>query len=168
MLKLVIFVSCVAAVVFAQSPSFGGCPTVPSQSTFNLTRYLGDWYEMYVFPTHFEKGSCTRAHYTVKDDGHIEVFNRGIENGTEVRAIGDAYCPDPAHPAELLVRFAAGTPYGNYWVIDTDYDSYTLIYSCESILGVAHIEFDHLMKELAGYGVDVSKFKESDQANCPP
>nr|KAG5696785.1 hypothetical protein BaRGS_012808 [Batillaria attramentaria] len=81
-------------------------------------KYLGDWYEMYVFPTHFEKGSCTRAHYTVKDDGHIEVFNRGIENGT---------------------------PYGNYWVIDTDYDSYTLIYSCESILGVAHIEFAWIM-----------------------
>ena len=71
---------------------------------------------------------------------------------------------------------------GDYWVLDTDYDNYTLIYSCESILGVAHIEFawilarnmtvdqsltDRLMAELKGYGVDVTKFHKSDQEGCP-
>ncbi|XP_076466201.1 apolipoprotein D-like [Babylonia areolata] len=181
MLKLIVLSACVMAAM-AQSPSFGGCPTVPAQTTFDLNRYLGYWYEIYVFPTHFEKGKCTRAKYSLKDDGHIEVYNRGLENGTEVRAVGDAYCPNTDHPANLLVRFAAGTPYGKYNVIDTDYDTYTLIYSCESILGVAHIEFawilarerqinqtltDRLMNELKGYGVDVTKFKKSDQEGCP-
>lgn len=67
-------------------------------------------------------------------------------------------------------------------MIDTDYDTYTLIYSCESILGVAHIEFawilardmhlnktitDRLMVELGGYGVDTTKFHKTDQEGCP-
>jgi len=180
MLKLLVLAACGLACL-AQSPSFGGCPTVPAQTTFDLQKYLGDWYEIWVFPTHFEKGKCTQAHYSLKNDSHIEVYNRGYQNGTEVRAIGDAYCPASEHPANLLVRFAAGTPYGKYNVIDTDYGTYTLIYSCESILGVAHIEFawilarqrqisqeltDRLFNELKGYGVDTTKFHKSDQQGC--
>ena len=82
----------------------------------------------------------------------------------------------------FILYFCPGTPYGKYNVIDTDYDTYTLIYSCESILGVAHIEFawilaremhinqtltDKLLNELQGYGVDVSKFVKTDQEGCP-
>jgi len=182
MLKVALLLATCVAAVLSQSPSFGGCPTVPAQKTFDLNRYLGYWYEIFVFPTHFEKGKCTRAKYSLKDNGHVLVDNRGLDQGTEVSAFGDLYCPDTTAPAELKVRFAAGTPYGKYNVIDTDYDNYTLIYSCESILGVAHIEFawilarnrtldqvttDRLMAELKGHGVDVTKFHTSDQTNCP-
>lgn len=177
-----LIVLALAAFAHAQSPSFGPCPTVKTQDTLDLEKYLGTWYEIYSFPTTFEKGTCTRAKYTKKPDGHIQVYNRGIDNGKEVAAYGDAYRPDDKEQGKLLVRFAEGTPYGNYWVVHTDYN-YTLIYSCSSIVGVAHIEFawilarnmtlpqettKSLMSELASYQVDVSKFVATNQTACPP
>ena len=68
-------------------------------------QYLGTWYEIFVFPTTFEKGSCTRAVYTRKDDGHISVYNRGIDNGTEVKVIGDAYRPDDAEQGRKPIQY---------------------------------------------------------------
>ncbi|GFO09913.1 apolipoprotein d [Plakobranchus ocellatus] len=185
MLRLIVLlaIACAVCLVSSQVPSFGGCPTVKTQETLDIQKYLGDWYEIFVFPTTFEKGKCTRARYTLKPDGHIEVYNRGIEDGKEFSAVGDAYVPNDQEPAKLLVRFAEGTPYGKYWVIHTDYDTYTLIYSCSSIAGLAHIEFawilarnmtldpqvsQSLKDELASYNVDISKFMVSDQMNCPP
>merc|ERR1711910_175951 len=161
---------------------FGGCPTVPTQATVDVEKYMGTWIEVYAFPTQFEKGKCTRATYTLKDDGHIKVYNRGVlHDGTVDDITGDAYRPHADEQGKLLVRFAAGTPYGSYWVIDTDYTGTSLVYSCTS-LGVAHYEQawilarnstiddvtkDKLMAELAGYGVDVSYFKKTDQTDCP-
>merc|ERR1712154_138490 len=134
---------------------FGGCPTVPTQATVDVEKYMGTW---------------------------IKVYNRGVlDDGTVDDITGDAYRPHADEQGKLLVRFAAGTPYGSYWVIDTDYSGTSLVYSCTS-LGVAHYEQawilarnstiddvtkDKLMAELAGYGVDVSYFKKTDQTDCP-
>ncbi|GFR69959.1 apolipoprotein D [Elysia marginata] len=176
---LALSLACSVCLVNSQVPSFGGCPTVKTQQNLDIQRYLGDWYEIFLFPTTFEKGKCTRARYSLKPDGHINVFNRGIEDGKEFSATGDAYVPNDQEPC----KFAEGTPYGNYWVIHTDYDTYTLIYSCSSLAGLAHVEFawilarnqtldphisQSLKNELASYNVDISKFKVSDQSGCPP
>ena len=75
-----------------------------------------------------------------------------------------------------------GAPYGPYWVIETDYDNYSLVYSCGPLLGVAHVEFawilsrwpqldpptvDHLRNLLKDGGVNVELFSQTDQSNCP-
>merc|ERR1711935_209479 len=170
----------------ASANIFGGCPTVSTQTNLTISPdYLGDWYEIFAFPTKFEPASrCTRARYSIKDDGHIEVFNRGfkLSDGKNNSIIGDLYRPDESHQGKLKVRFAAGTPYGNYWVVHMDHKQYSLVYSCSSILGLAHIEMawilsrtmtidatitQSLMDELASYKVDVSKFKATDQTGCP-
>jgi len=72
-------------------------------------------------------------------------------------------------------------PYGDYWIVDTDYDTYTLIYSCSSILNITHLELawiltrdktlepdlrDTLFKKLAAFGVDTGNFKAQDQSKC--
>lgn len=174
---------CVVCLVQSQVPGFGGCPKVKPQETLDVQRYLGDWYEIYLFPFALEKGKCTRARYSLKPDGHITVFNREIDNGQEVNATGDAFVPDAQEPAKLLVKFAEGAPYANYWVIHTDYDTYSLIFSCSAVAGLAHVEFawilsrnmtldpqigQSLKNELASYNVDISNFKVSDQSGCPP
>ena len=61
-------------------------------------QYLGDWYEIYAFPTTFEKGGCTRARYTKKDNGHINILNRSIQNNNTITAVGDAFQPNSSDP----------------------------------------------------------------------
>jgi len=178
----VLCVFSLALIAAVSGIDFGGCPTVKTQEKVDINKYLGYWYEIFVFPTRFEKGGCTRAHYTLKPDGHIEVFNRGIDHGKNNTVTGDAYRPNDDEQGKLLVRFAAGTPYGNYWVIDTDYETYSLVYSCSSVVNVFHIEMawilsremtldeqvaQRLKDKLSGFGVDVSKFVATNQTGCP-
>jgi len=171
------------SVVYSQQVEFGGCPTVDTQKSVNITEYLGTWYEIYAFPTHWEQGKCTRAVYSLKDNGHINVFNRGIQDGKVNAITGECYRPHDSEQGKLLVRFSNFQPWGNYWIVHTNYKDFTLIYSCTSAVGLAHFEqawilarnmtvsqemTDKLMQELASYKVDVSKFKKTDQTGCPP
>ncbi|XP_060556542.1 apolipoprotein D-like [Ruditapes philippinarum] len=167
----------------AQVFSSGGCPNVNAQKNFTLNRYLGDWYEVYKFYAAFESGqSCAKAHYELKPDGHIKIVNSGFKDGKAIQAVGDAFVPDAVNnPAKLKLRFSSLAPYGNYWVLDTDYDNYTFIYSCSGVLGITHYEFawiltrqpniteevkTKLFNEAKAFGIDTSNFKVQDRSGC--
>lgn len=79
------------------------------------------------------------------------------------------------------ILYFAAAPYGNYWVLDTDYEHYTLIYSCTSILGISHFEFgwilartrtipDATTQKLFGimenYHINSHHFMKTDQTGC--
>ncbi|RUS83608.1 hypothetical protein EGW08_008627 [Elysia chlorotica] len=167
----------------AQVPGFGGCPKVQAQATLDVQKYLGDWFEILAFPFLLESGKCSRATYSLKQDGHIQVYNRGVQkDGKQFSAVGDAFAPNASEPAKLLVKFSNSSPYANYWVVDTDYDTYTLIFSCEPLTGLAHVNFAWILArnrtldasvvqslegKLANFGVDTSKFRATDQSGCP-
>ncbi|KAH3774987.1 apolipoprotein D-like [Dreissena polymorpha] len=170
--------------VSAQVFGPGSCPNVNAQSTFNLTRYLGDWFEQYRFYAAFESGQdCAKANYQLKPDGHIRIFNSGFKNGNPVNATGDAYVADPVNaPAKLKLRFSSLAPYGDYWVIDTDYDHYTFIYTCSNVLGLTHYEFawiltrspvisedvkTKLFNEAKALKIDTTHFATQNRTNCP-
>ena len=58
---------------------FGTCPEVQVVTSFQTSQYLGDWYAAYANPTFFqsELTACSRARYTLNDDGTVGVFNSG-------------------------------------------------------------------------------------------
>ncbi|XP_066293031.1 apolipoprotein D-like [Branchiostoma lanceolatum] len=168
--------------VEGQVPGFGKCPTVNVQQDFDIHPYMGEWYEIEKFPAAFESGKCVRANYTLQANGHVKVDNEGtLDDGKLDIRIGDLYNPDPKYPSKLAVRFASAAPYGAYWVLKTDYKTYTLIWSCSSVLGLGNVQFmwilarEHkvdpaimadLHKVAAGYGIDVSKMTTTDQSGC--
>ncbi|XP_078692814.1 apolipoprotein D-like [Branchiostoma floridae x Branchiostoma belcheri] len=167
--------------VEGQVPGFGKCPTVQVQAGFDLSQYLGLWHEIERFPAVFEAGKCVTANYTLKSDGHVRVENGENVNGEEKIAVGDAYIPDPKESAKLAVRFYDAAPYGAYWVLKTDYKTYTLIWSCGDLLGFGNVQFawilarehevdpaviDDLHKLATGYGIDISHFSKTDQTGC--
>merc|ERR1711988_1172311 len=127
----------------AQTIGFGGCSKkVTVKENFDLKRYLGTWHEYGSIPSWFQLGlKCVSATYDLKDNGKIGVYNRGIKaDGSESGIKGEAEVVGP-ETAKLGVRFSDFQPVpGPYWIIDTDYDNYTFIYSCTS-LGLAHAEF---------------------------
>ncbi|ESO82948.1 hypothetical protein LOTGIDRAFT_134336 [Lottia gigantea] len=173
---------CIGVAVYAQVPGLGPCFDAKPQSTLNVSQYLGHWYEITKLPSFFEiEQVCLTANYSVKEDGHIKVFNQGKVNGKNVSSTGDAYVPDPSEPSKLIVKFPQAAPYGPYWVLDTDYTSYSLVFSCEQLGSFAHAKFlwilsrtpsidpavkDRLFKRLEKDGIGASGLRATKRSDC--
>lgn len=93
-------------------------------SQFDLSKYLGTWYEIARFDHSFERGmDNVIAEYLLREDGKIDVVNSGWKDGKFKVADGKAKQPDPlADPAHLEVSFFLFF-YSDYNVmmIDDDY-----------------------------------------------
>ncbi|MBD3792191.1 MAG: lipocalin family protein [Campylobacterales bacterium] len=112
---------------------FTGCVETPKHVTpvqnFQLDRYLGTWYEIARLDHSFEKGlEKITATYSLREDGGVKVINRGfdIKDNTWSEAEGKAYFVQNPDTGFLKVSFF-GPFYGSYIVMDTDYETYTMI-----------------------------------------
>ena len=76
-------------------------------NSFDLSRYLGEWYEIARYDHSFERGmDNTTAQYILQDDGKVIVLNTGWKNGKFKLAEGKAKYPDPEDdPGALRVSF---------------------------------------------------------------
>ncbi|WP_206239965.1 lipocalin family protein [Novosphingobium terrae] len=92
-----------------------------------LYRYMGRWYEQFRYEASFERGMDeVTAHYSLREDGSVEVTNRGRtagESGRWKESVGTGKVVDPDTGAKLKVSFF-GPFFGDYWVLDhgDDYD----------------------------------------------
>lgn len=94
--------------------------------TVDLNRYLGHWYEIAKYDHHFERDlEFAMAHYTLRDDGKIDVLNTGIKDGRAKDAKGIA--KTTGVPGLLRVSFF-GPFFGDYRImmIDKNYQ-YALV-----------------------------------------
>lgn len=102
--------------------AMGGSPkdeleVVPS---VDLSRYVGQWYEIARLPNRFEKkcADSVTATYTLRPDGNIEVLNRCRKaSGKFTTAKGKAKIVDQKTNAKLKVTFFWPF-YGDYWILD--------------------------------------------------
>ena len=126
-----------------------GCPKdYKPQATLDVDRYSGTWYEVAVdrqIPFEFFS-KCVMAEYTNNGDGTVKVVNRayGPRGSTELEGVGVVV---NTGDASLSIRLGSGTPKptdkANYTVMDTDYDSYAIFYSCNEFFG-GRASFDYL------------------------
>ena len=84
--------------------------------SIDLNRYLGYWYEIARFNHPFERG-LEYAHYTLRDDGKIDVLNTGIKDGRAKDAKGIAKTTNL--PGLLRVSFF-GPFFGDYRIMMLD------------------------------------------------
>jgi apolipoprotein D and lipocalin family protein len=102
----------------AHAPPAGVVPI----TGFELERYLGRWVEIARLDHSFERGlTNVSANYSRRDDGGIEVVNRGFDpsSGRWRDATGRAYLLGSPQIASLKVSFF-GPFYGGYHVVDLD------------------------------------------------
>ncbi len=95
-------------------------------TNFDLNRFLGNWYEIARFDHKFERGmEQTKAIYTLRKNGKVDVLNTGIKDGKYSEAKGVAKLTDT--PARLRVSFW-GPFYSDYRILllDDDYQ-YALV-----------------------------------------
>ena len=108
----------------------GGCVGIPEGTKpvtgFSLEQYLGSWYEIARMDHRFERGlSDVTAEYRLKDDGGVQVLNRGFNTakGEWDEAEGKAYFVDDSTVGQLKVSFF-GPFYASYNVIALDQKDY--------------------------------------------
>ena len=114
-LVAVLFVSCFLS----------ACTSIPKGiepvEELDINRYLGKWYEIARLDHSFERGlSKVTANYTLRDDGGIEVVNRGWSEAKSKwkEAKGRAYRVGESN-GHLKVSFF-GPFYGSYVVIELE------------------------------------------------
>jgi lipocalin len=103
--------------------SCGTTTDLPTVDKVELEQYAGTWHEIAKLPNKFQRGlDCVTATYTLKENGKIEVFNKGreVEKQDEWKEItGSARVPKADYPGRLKVTFF--WPFaGDYYIIELD------------------------------------------------
>ncbi|MFC0119757.1 lipocalin family protein [Pseudoalteromonas xiamenensis] len=149
------------------------CTSIPEGiepiSGFELNRYMGKWYEIARIDNEFEVGlDNVTAEYSLKQDGSVEVINRGLDVDNEQlkQAFGVAKFVGDPNLAHLKVSFF-GPFYASYIVFGLDKADYQYAYvsgynkdylwllSRTPTLNKSQI--DHFKKQAERFGFDVSK-----------
>ncbi|XP_070559975.1 apolipoprotein D-like [Ptychodera flava] len=172
------------SIVSAQVFSLGGCPDITVKQNFNQNEYVGTWYEIEKFPNTFERGQkCIQATYDVKDSGAFTVKNDAIiaESGEPKSIEVEVFEVDEVDNAKMKLRFAWWLSASNYWVLDTDYNQYAVVYSCHDMFGLVRMQYawilgrertmddrviTNLKTHLNEMGLDTTKFQKTDQTGC--
>ncbi|KPJ13950.1 Apolipoprotein D [Papilio machaon] len=112
----------------------GQCdPNITVVQNFDPVRYAGRWRLIESYPSNFQGGTCNEATYTLYPNGTFEVFNAQVINQSLNTITGSAVPATTDNTGKLLVTFPRSSQSANYWILDTDYDSYALVYSCRNI-----------------------------------
>lgn len=96
--------------------------SVQPVGNFDISRYLGRWYEVARIDQRFEKGLVrTRAEYSLASNGSVQVVNRGFDprRNRWQEARGKAQFVGSSDEAALKVSFF-GPFYGGYNVVALD------------------------------------------------
>jgi apolipoprotein D and lipocalin family protein len=113
---------------FLLATSFQAAPAAPVRTVerVDVSRYLGDWFEVARYPNRFQR-QCAGdvvASYAKRSDGRIDVVNRcRATDGTRSEAKGIARVVDTRTSAKLKVRFAPALlsflpgVWGDYWIL---------------------------------------------------
>ncbi|XP_047478260.1 crustacyanin-A2 subunit-like [Penaeus chinensis] len=133
MLNTLVAAALVALVSADGIPDFvapGNCAKVANQDNFDLRRYAGRWYQVKIIDNAYQPYTrCIHSNYDYSDNG-FRVTTAGLTPNNEYRRLQGKIYPTTDFPtAHMLIDFPSvfAAPYE---VIETDYDSYSCVYSC--------------------------------------
>ncbi|CAH1377717.1 unnamed protein product [Tenebrio molitor] len=136
-LKSLVFLFPVIKTITGQVPFLGPCPEYKTVQNFDLNKYLGKWFEAERYFAVFEfGGKCVTADYNYDNNGAVNIINQQISALTGIRSTieGLGNHVGRSDEARLSVSFPSlpvnfDAP---YWVLDTDYDNYSVVWSCSN------------------------------------
>jgi len=179
-MKIIIIIIITATLLLILAGCAGSPPGIQPVRNFDINRYLGKWYEIARLDHSFERGlSNVSALYTSRDDGGIDVLNKGYDKrrGSWKQAKGRAYFVKDKTVGKLKVSFFRPF-YGGYNVIDLDHENYSYAMVCGPdrsyfwILArektLARPLLDKLLEKAKNLGFEVDKliFVEQDRPDA--
>ncbi|XP_061721996.1 uncharacterized protein LOC133528577 [Cydia pomonella] len=112
----------------------GQCdPNIQVIQNFDPTKYEARWRLIESYASEFQTGTCNDATYTIQNDGSVLVYNTQVINETLDTITGSAVLATADGSGKLLVTFPGAPEPVEYWILDTDYESYSLVYSCVNL-----------------------------------
>merc|ERR1712048_697121 len=134
---LLLFVS-IVGLCSGHDEYHGSCPVLTPMSGFNWDKFRdGKWFATEKFDT---SSKCLTYEFKEDEDGDFLVEQTSVLTGlrrvsvdNKVKYRGRLAAPYVSEPANMLVRFTLN-PFGSasFVVMDTDYDNYALICTCQS------------------------------------
>ncbi|XP_065346345.1 apolipoprotein D-like [Cloeon dipterum] len=184
-LFILVVLATVASQASGQRLSFGRCPKVKIMPNFQPQLYLGNWYEYKKYFAIFQLGgTCTVANYVDNGHGVIGVVNKQYNPllSRYNTIVGTATLKGEHGEAKLGVKFpSAGNIESPYWILDTDYVSYAVIFTCNDF-GLFNYQFAWVLTRepfpsdgtiraadyvLKANGVSLEPFSKTSHKNCP-
>lgn len=168
----------ITTVIFISLICLTGCnrdsfaDSLPAQR-FELSKYLGTWYEIARIPNWFEKDlQKVTATYSLKANGRVEVKNQGyLKSSNELKtAMGEAWLDGNEKLARLNVSFffLVSAPY-IVFELAPDY-SYALVGSGKDYLWILSRTpqldqkiYNGLLSKAASVGYDTSRLEKVEQ-----
>ncbi|XP_074604124.1 lazarillo protein-like [Brevipalpus obovatus] len=156
------------------------CPKVgPPSGPFDISQYLGSWYEIARTPSYFENDlDCVKATYTKRNETDIRVQNIGknLKTGKWSSVKGDASKTD--QPNWLKLSFDNRTDEFDYFIVDTDFKKYAVVFSCinkddkairlgwilSRKISLSSKIFKKAAKDLAKLGIPKSELRRTDHS----
>lgn len=99
-------------------------------------QYMGKWFEITRYEAKFQAGGeCTTAEYSLLANNTVEVKNSQISKDGEYSVlIGNAREANPGkNDGKLKVLFPVRENEGDYWILGTDYVTYSVVWSCNQL-----------------------------------
>lgn len=146
--------------------------------SFDVERYLGTWYEIARLDHRFERGlSNVSATYRLKEDGTLEVINRGFKEDEQnvSEAVGRAKFARGVKEGYLKVSFF-GPFFGSYVVFDLDKDysrayvtgnSRSYLWFLSRSRQVSEVQKDRFIQRATALGFDLDELIWVDQSREP-
>jgi len=138
MLKFFVLLSCLG-LAFSHDEYRGKCPTFTPMQGFDWNRFKdGRWYAVEKFDT--TQSKCITYNFQEDENGFKEIVQNSeitslerVAVDNKFRYVGKLATPSPSNPANMLVRFQLNF-FGSasFVVMDTDYENYALICTCQS------------------------------------
>ncbi|XP_050664604.1 uncharacterized protein LOC126965205 isoform X19 [Leptidea sinapis] len=105
--------------------------TIPALRNFDVTRFQGRWRLISSYFSERQSGECNEAIYTERGN-YIDLENRHVEFELLQSVAGTASVVSNDNSAKLQVNISTN-PTADFWILDSDYDTYFIAYSCSNI-----------------------------------
>jgi len=135
--KMIIIINCfifIFCVCSSNAIDFNTCPSPPVMKDFELTKYLGTWYEIErnYNPAETSKHTCATVVVSqIASKDYNVMFNATWKyRGNDRRLIVNGKYNANDEPAKLKIKPIPYFPRQNYWVMETDYENYAIVWSC--------------------------------------